>query len=72
MCSSDLDPEYKKMFPDGFGGYRAVVGHNRSATRGGITTETAHQFQEGPITIVHNGTLIDTSQDRNSVVRERV
>lgn len=39
---------------------RAVVGHNRSATKGGLTVDAAHPFQEGPITLVHNGTLIDT------------
>lgn len=41
-------------------GYRAVVGHNRAATVGGVTTATAHPFQVGPITLVHNGTLTST------------
>jgi hypothetical protein len=34
-----------------------VVGHNRSATRGAVTTENAHPFSEGNIVLVHNGTL---------------
>lgn len=37
-----------------------VVGHNRSATVGSVTTEAAHPFSEGPITLVHNGTLNET------------
>ena len=37
--------------------FKYMVGHNRAATMGGIDTETAHPFQEGAITLVHNGTL---------------
>lgn len=40
--------------------YRSVIGHNRSATVGGVSTKNAHPFQEGPITLVHNGTLTST------------
>ena len=40
--------------------YRAAVGHNRAATVGGVDVDNAHPFQEGPITLVHNGTLIST------------
>lgn len=38
---------------------RAVVGHNRYATRGNITTEHSHPFRskDGNILLVHNGTL---------------
>lgn len=36
---------------------RAVVGHNRAATTGKVTLDNAHPFTEGPITLVHNGTL---------------
>jgi hypothetical protein len=36
---------------------RAVIGHNRSATLGKVTLDNAHPFQEGDITLVHNGTL---------------
>ena len=39
---------------------RAVIGHNRSATMGNVDTDNAHPFQEGPITLVHNGTLHTT------------
>lgn len=35
----------------------ALVGHNRAATRGATVAENAHPFKEGPITLVHNGTL---------------
>lgn len=40
--------------------YRAVIGHNRSATVGTIDLDNTHPFQEGPITLVHNGTLNST------------
>lgn len=40
--------------------YRAVIGHNRAATVGGVSADTAHPFQVGPITLVHNGTLRST------------
>lgn len=36
-----------------------TVGHNRSATKGKVTDENAHPFQEGNIILVHNGTLWD-------------
>lgn len=36
---------------------RAIVGHNRAATTGKVTLDNAHPFNEGPITLVHNGTL---------------
>jgi hypothetical protein len=39
---------------------RAVIGHNRSATVGSVSTANSHPFQEGPITLVHNGTLNTT------------
>lgn len=37
--------------------YKYMVGHNRAATMGSIDTASAHPFQEGSITLVHNGTL---------------
>ena len=40
--------------------YRAAVGHNRAATVGSVDADSAHPFQEGPITLVHNGTLTTT------------
>jgi len=39
---------------------RALIGHGRSATVGTITVDNAHPFHEGPITLVHNGTLQST------------
>jgi len=35
----------------------AVIGHNRYATIGGITNDTAHPFKVGDVIGVHNGTL---------------
>jgi len=38
-------------------GDKAIIGHTRKATVGGISKSTAHPFQEEHITGVHNGTL---------------
>lgn len=38
---------------------RAFIGHNRAATTGNVSHANAHPFNEGPITMVHNGTLRD-------------
>lgn len=35
----------------------AVVGHNRAATKGAVTSKNAHPFEVGKIVGVHNGTL---------------
>lgn len=35
----------------------AQVGHNRAATSGKVTVNNAHPFLDGPIALVHNGTL---------------
>lgn len=40
--------------------YWFMVGHNRAATVGEVNVQGAHPFQEGPITLVHNGTLRST------------
>lgn len=39
-----------------------VVGHNRAATVGAVDVAGAHPFQEGAITMVHNGTLTHTNR----------
>lgn len=38
-----------------------LVGHNRHATCGAKTAENAHPFVNGPVTLVHNGTLKNQS-----------
>lgn len=35
--------------------YSVAIGHNRKATKGDIKPENAHPFNEGHITLVHNG-----------------
>lgn len=42
-----------------------IIGHNRYATSGGIDHATAHPFQHGDITLVHNGTL----RSRNGLLK---
>ncbi len=37
--------------------YQYIIGHNRHATKGGITSRMAHPFNHGNISLVHNGTL---------------
>jgi hypothetical protein len=49
-------PEFTS-YADHVEDYRAMVGHNRFATKGGKEPEDAHPFQVGDITLVHNGTL---------------
>lgn len=39
------------------GNFRALLGHNRAATRGAVSDKNAHPFQHKSITLVHNGTL---------------
>lgn len=47
----------ERLEPSKVGTYRAVVGHNRAATQGAVNVDNAHPFVDGPITLVHNGTL---------------
>lgn len=46
-------PKYKNSWVPGW----AKVGHNRAATRGAVNLQNAHPFVDGPIVLVHNGTL---------------
>lgn len=34
-----------------------MVGHNRAATRGSVTSDNNHPFDEGNVVLVHNGTM---------------
>lgn len=53
-----ISPEYKALWHAAKAmDYKYCVGHNRSATSGGVVIEAAHPFTEGPITLVHNGTV---------------
>lgn len=50
--------EHQDMLKQGFLRGRALVGHNRAATRGVVNDENAHPFTvDDRITLVHNGTL---------------
>jgi hypothetical protein len=53
------DPDWHSLSGTGAEFY-AAIGHNRSATVGKVAADTAHPFQRGPITLVHNGTLRST------------
>jgi hypothetical protein len=44
-------------FLQGIGDVPFLVGHNRWATKGEVVNKNAHPFEEGHITLVHNGTL---------------
>ena len=41
--------------------YKAVIGHNRAATKGMVNNVNAHPFICGPILLAHNGTLTNQS-----------
>lgn len=51
------DPEVKKWEYKIGWDFRAMVGHNRKATKGAITDDNSHPFIENNIILVHNGTL---------------
>ncbi len=50
-------PEYQAFMKEATNNIQFVIGHNRKATVGTITDETAHPFVENNIILVHNGTL---------------
>lgn len=61
-------PEWKR-FDDPYPTYNAnnpkdlfLVGHNRAASVGSVTTKNAHPFVHGSVTMVHNGTLREYSK----------
>jgi hypothetical protein len=49
--------EWGKFRTKAINSMNMVVGHNRSATKGAVSTTNAHPFSEGKIVLVHNGTL---------------
>jgi len=53
------DKEFNAVFNDL--GNIAIMGHNRAATVGDVTRENAHPFSHGNLSLMHNGTLTDTS-----------
>lgn len=52
----ETDENFEQFCKD-IGDYKFVAGHNRAATRGSVSVGNAHPFTEGPITLVHNGTI---------------
>lgn len=51
--------EWGKFRQHSYQNGKIMVGHNRAATKGAISTANAHPFHEGNIILVHNGTLRD-------------
>lgn len=47
---------------------RFIIGHNRKATRGKVSTENAHPFSHKHIHLVHNGTVASAPLNGNSLV----
>ena len=54
------DPEFNSRYMESPHEFDVMVGHNRAATIGSITTDNAHPFEHGAVTLVHNGTLRNT------------
>lgn len=52
-------PEYQEL-SKGMHDMWFMFGHNRASTVGESINANAHPFQEGPITLIHNGTLRST------------
>lgn len=56
FTSSKNYETFKRRIPQS---YHLVVGHNRAATKGSVSAQNAHPFQEGHIVLVHNGTIFN-------------
>lgn len=54
-------PEYKN-WANNVIHCNAVIGHNRKATTGVISSENAHPFKEGNIVLVHNGMVFGAKE----------
>lgn len=54
-----------------------IIGHNRSATKGTVSTDNNHPFDEGNVVLVHNGTMTyipkefdkDTEVDSHAIAK---
>jgi len=59
VASHPLDLFDMKRFTEALNGYqsRAFIGHNRLATKGGVTSVNAHPYHYDHIVGAHNGTL---------------
>lgn len=64
MNKKDSSDFFNKFTSD----HHIVVGHNRKATMGVVTSENAHPFIEGNICLVHNGTLTNHRKLANRTV----
>ena len=58
--------DYKELIVPAMSTSKYMVGHNRAATQGKVNVNNAHPFQEGAITLVHNGTLYTTDSLEHS------
>lgn len=61
-------PDIKAFCGDIVSKFHVVVGHNRKATMGGTSDETAHPWIHEHIILVHNGTLTNHRELADTVV----
>ena len=59
FCATDSFQRFKKELPKSA---RLVIGHNRKATWGDITSKNAHPFDADGIVLVHNGYIANHNE----------
>lgn len=66
IASNPIDLFDMGRFKEALSGYnsKALIGHNRLATKGVVNNQNAHPYQYGHIVGAHNGTLDKSSWDK--------
>lgn len=65
-------PKADEFFRRVMSSYDVLIGHGRYATRGAINADNAHPFEEGHITLVHNGGITNFYQLKDNTLDKDV